>query len=165
MRTGKSLARDTRWRTGLTKQLKHLWLPADVSLKQCVRYAAAATLRRRPTPQRQRDDSWKGAMINFVANVHAFALHFFSSGVGVVGRAASGATDADLLAIATAFALAIVAMTYCIGPVFGSRVNPAVTRTTGTRNNRNTYSSQAKSAGYTPWLEPRSSPQFREEQR
>ena len=67
-------------------------------------------------------------MINFVAKfVHAFALHFFYSGVGVVGRVASGATVADLLAIATAFALAIVAMTYCIGPVVGTRVNLAVT--------------------------------------
>ena len=75
-------------------------------------------------------------MINFVANfVHAFALHFFYSGVGLVGRMASGATVADLIAIATAFALAIVAMTYSIGPVSGSRVIPAVTRTTATRNN------------------------------
>ena len=67
-------------------------------------------------------------MINFVAKfVHAFALHFFYSGVGLVGRVASGATVADFLAIATAFALAIVAMSYCIGPAFGSRVAPADT--------------------------------------
>ena len=105
-------------------------------------------------------------MINFVAKfVHSFALHFFYSGVGLVGRVASGATVAELLAIATAFALAIVAVAYCIGPVFRSRVVPTDTLTTETRNNRSTYSSQAKSAGYSPWLEPRSSPQFGEEQR
>ena len=75
-------------------------------------------------------------MINFVANfVHAFALHSFYSGVGLVGRTASGATVADLIAIATAFVLAIVAMTYSIGPVSGSRAIPALTRTTTTRNN------------------------------
>jgi len=86
-------------------------------------------------------------MINFVAKfVHAFALQFFYCGVGLVGRVASGATVADFLAIATAFVLAIVALTYCIGLVFGDRVVPADTRTTETRNNRNTYSSQAKSA-------------------
>ena len=105
-------------------------------------------------------------MINFVVKfVHAFALQFFYCGVGVVGRVAPGATVADLLAIATAFALAIVAMTYCIGPAFGSRVVPADTRTTETRNSRNTYGSKAKSGGYSPWLEPRSLPQFGEEQR
>jgi glycerol uptake facilitator-like aquaporin len=75
-------------------------------------------------------------MINFVANfIHAFALHFFYSGAGLVGRMASGATVADWVAIATAFALVIVAMTYRIGPVSGSRVISAVTRTTPTRNN------------------------------
>ena len=56
-------------------------------------------------------------MIKFVAElVHAFALQFFYTGVRLVGPMVSGTTVADLVAIATAFALAIVAVTYHIGP-------------------------------------------------
>ena len=67
-------------------------------------------------------------MIKFVAElVHAFALQFFYNGVRLVGSMVSGTTPADLVVIATAFAVAIVVMTYRIGPISGSRVNPAVT--------------------------------------
>ena len=67
-------------------------------------------------------------MIKFVAElVHAFALQFFYTGVRLVGPMVSGTTVADLVAIATAFALAIVAVTYHIGPLSRSPVNLAVT--------------------------------------
>ena len=58
--------------------------------------------------------------------VGTFALVFFGCGAAVIGGMGSGATAIDLLGIATAFGLAIVAMAYGIGPVSGCHVNPAV---------------------------------------
>ena len=67
-------------------------------------------------------------MIKFVAElVHAFALQFLHNGARLVGGKVSGTTVADLVVIATAFSVAIVVMIYRIGPISGSRVNPAVT--------------------------------------
>ena len=43
-----------------------------------------------------------------------------------IGGMGTGATAVDLLGIASAFGLAIVAMAYGIGPVSGCHVNPAV---------------------------------------
>ncbi len=58
--------------------------------------------------------------------VGTFALVFFGCGAAVIGGMGSGATAVDLLGIAAAFGLAIVAMAYGIGPVSGCHVNPAV---------------------------------------
>jgi aquaporin Z len=58
--------------------------------------------------------------------IGTFALVFFGCGAAVIGGMGSGATAIDLLGIATAFGLAIVAMAYGIGPVSGCHVNPAV---------------------------------------
>jgi len=58
--------------------------------------------------------------------VGTFALVFFGCGAAVIGGMGSGATAIDLLGIAAAFGLAIVAMAYGIGPVSGCHVNPAV---------------------------------------
>ncbi len=55
-----------------------------------------------------------------------FALVFLGCGAAVIGGMGSGATAVDLLGIAAAFGLAIVAMAYGIGPVSGCHVNPAV---------------------------------------
>ncbi len=58
--------------------------------------------------------------------VGTFALVFFGCGAAVVGGMGSGATAVNLLGIATAFGLAIVAMAYGIGQISGCHVNPAV---------------------------------------
>jgi len=58
--------------------------------------------------------------------VGTFALVFFGCGAAVIGGMGAGATAIDLLGIAAAFGLAIVAMAYGIGPVSGCHVNPAV---------------------------------------
>src|ERR1700678_2566509 len=58
--------------------------------------------------------------------IGTFALVFFGCGAAVVGGMGSGATAVDLLGIASAFGLAIVAMAYGIGPISGCHVNPAV---------------------------------------
>ena len=58
--------------------------------------------------------------------IGTFALVFFGCGAAVIGGMGSGATAIDLLGIATAFGLAIVAMAYGIGPISGCHVNPAV---------------------------------------
>lgn len=58
--------------------------------------------------------------------IGTFALVFFGCGAAVIGGMGSGATAIDLLGIAMAFGLAIVAMAYGIGPVSGCHVNPAV---------------------------------------
>jgi aquaporin Z len=58
--------------------------------------------------------------------VGTFALVFFGCGAAVIGGMGSGATAIDLLGIAAAFGLAIVAMAYGIGPISGCHVNPAV---------------------------------------
>ena len=58
--------------------------------------------------------------------IGTFALVFFGCGAAVIGGMGSGATAIDLLGIAAAFGLAIVAMAYGIGPISGCHVNPAV---------------------------------------
>ena len=59
--------------------------------------------------------------------IGTFALVFFGCGAAVIGGMGSAAATAiDLLGIATAFGLAIVAMAYGIGPISGCHVNPAV---------------------------------------
>jgi aquaporin Z len=58
--------------------------------------------------------------------IGTFALVFFGCGAAVIGGMGSGATSINLLGIASAFGLAIVAMAYGIGPVSGCHVNPAV---------------------------------------
>jgi aquaporin Z len=58
--------------------------------------------------------------------IGTFALVFFGCGAAAIGGMGSGATAIDLLGIAMAFGLAIVAMAYGIGPISGCHVNPAV---------------------------------------
>ncbi len=58
--------------------------------------------------------------------IGTFALVFFGCGAAVIGGMGSGSTSINLLGIASAFGLAIVAMAYGIGPVSGCHVNPAV---------------------------------------
>jgi aquaporin Z len=65
--------------------------------------------------------------------IGTFALVFFGCGAAVIGgmgadvaAGAANITMINLLGIATAFGLAIVAMAYGIGPVSGCHVNPAV---------------------------------------
>lgn len=58
--------------------------------------------------------------------VGTFTLVFFGCGAAVIGGMGTGATAIDLLGIAAAFGLAIVAMAYGIGPISGCHVNPAV---------------------------------------
>ena len=57
--------------------------------------------------------------------VGTFALVFFGCGAAVIGGMGTGSTAIDVLGIAFAFGLAIVAMAYGIGPVSGCHVNPA----------------------------------------
>ena len=58
--------------------------------------------------------------------VGTFALVFFGCGAAVIAGMGSGPTAIDVLGIAFAFGLAIVAMAYGIGPISGCHVNPAV---------------------------------------
>jgi len=58
--------------------------------------------------------------------VGTFALVFFGCGAAVIAGMGTGPTAIDVLGIAFAFGLAIVAMAYGIGPVSGCHVNPAV---------------------------------------
>jgi aquaporin Z len=58
--------------------------------------------------------------------IGTFALVFFGCGAAVIGGMGSGATAINLLGIAMAFGMAIVAMAYGIGPISGCHVNPAV---------------------------------------
>lgn len=58
--------------------------------------------------------------------VGTFALVFFGCGAAVIGGMGTGPTAINVLGIAFAFGLAIVAMAYGIGPVSGCHVNPAV---------------------------------------
>jgi aquaporin Z len=58
--------------------------------------------------------------------VGTFTLVFFGCGAAVIAGMASGPTGIDVLGIAFAFGLAIVAMAYGIGPISGCHVNPAV---------------------------------------
>jgi aquaporin Z len=58
--------------------------------------------------------------------IGTFALVFFGVGTAVIAGMGSGATSVDILGIATAFGLAIVAMAYGIGQISGCHINPAV---------------------------------------
>ena len=58
--------------------------------------------------------------------IGTFTLVFFGCGAAVIGGMGTGPTAIDVLGIAFAFGLAIVAMAYGIGPVSGCHVNPAV---------------------------------------
>jgi aquaporin Z len=58
--------------------------------------------------------------------IGTFALVFFGCGAVVIAGMGTGATAIDVLGIAFAFGLAIVAMAYGIGPISGCHVNPAV---------------------------------------
>jgi aquaporin Z len=55
-----------------------------------------------------------------------FTLVLFGCGAVVIGEMGTGSTSIDVLGIAFAFGLAIVAMAYGIGPISGCHVNPAV---------------------------------------
>src|ERR1700755_1361148 len=55
-----------------------------------------------------------------------FTLVLFGCGAVVIGEMGTGSTAIDVLGIAFAFGLAIVAMAYGIGPISGCHVNPAV---------------------------------------
>ena len=58
--------------------------------------------------------------------IGTFTLVFFGCGAAVIAGMGSGSTAIDVLGIAFAFGLAIVAMAYGIGPISGCHVNPAV---------------------------------------
>jgi aquaporin Z len=58
--------------------------------------------------------------------IGTFALVLIGCGAAVIGGMGSGATAIDVLGIAAAFGLTIVAMAYGIGQVSGCHVNPAV---------------------------------------
>jgi aquaporin Z len=58
--------------------------------------------------------------------IGTFTLVLFGCGAAVIGGMGTGATAINVLGIAFAFGLAIVAMAYGIGPVSGCHVNPAV---------------------------------------
>src|SRR6266481_9189087 len=58
--------------------------------------------------------------------IGTFTLVFFGCGAAVIAGMGSGPTAINVLGIAFAFGLTIVAMAYGIGPVSGCHVNPAV---------------------------------------
>jgi len=58
--------------------------------------------------------------------IGTFTLVFVGCGAAVIAGMGTGPTAIDVLGIAFAFGLAIVAMAYGIGPVSGCHVNPAV---------------------------------------
>jgi len=58
--------------------------------------------------------------------IGTFALVLFGCGAASIAGMGTGPTAIDVLGIAFAFGLAIVAMAYGIGPVSGCHVNPAV---------------------------------------
>jgi aquaporin Z len=58
--------------------------------------------------------------------IGTFTLVFFGCGAAVIAGMGTGPTAINVLGIAFAFGLAIVAMAYGIGPVSGCHVNPAV---------------------------------------
>jgi len=65
----------------------------------------------------------KKAVAEFIGT---FTLVLFGCGAAVIAGMGTGPTSIDVLGIAFAFGLAIVAMAYGIGPVSGCHVNPAV---------------------------------------
>src|ERR1700760_5047175 len=58
--------------------------------------------------------------------IGTFTLVLFGCGAAVIGGMGTGPTSIDVLGIAFAFGLGIVAMAYGIGPISGCHVNPAV---------------------------------------
>jgi aquaporin Z len=58
--------------------------------------------------------------------IGTFALVFFGCGAAVIAGMGTGPTAINVLGIAFAFGLAIVAMAYGIGPISGCHLNPAV---------------------------------------
>jgi aquaporin Z len=58
--------------------------------------------------------------------IGTFTLVFFGCGAAVIAGMGTGPTSIDVLGIAFAFGLAIVAMAYGIGQISGCHVNPAV---------------------------------------
>lgn len=58
--------------------------------------------------------------------IGTFTLVFFGCGAAVIGGMGSGPTAINVLGIAFAFGLALIAMAYGIGPVSGCHINPAV---------------------------------------
>ena len=58
--------------------------------------------------------------------IGTLTLVFLGCGAAVIGGMGAGPTAIDVLGIAFAFGLAIVAMAYGIGPISGCHVNPAV---------------------------------------
>ena len=58
--------------------------------------------------------------------IGTFALVLIGCGAAVIGGMGNGATSIDILGIASAFGLTIVAMAYGIGQVSGCHINPAV---------------------------------------
>ena len=68
-----------------------------------------------------------GAMKKGIAEfIGTFTLVFFGCGAAVIAGMGTGPTSIDVLGIAFAFGLAIVAMAYGIGSISGCHVNPAV---------------------------------------
>jgi aquaporin Z len=65
----------------------------------------------------------KKAIAEFIGT---FTLVFFGCGAAVIAGMGAGPTAIDVLGIAFAFGLSIVAMAYGIGPISGCHVNPAV---------------------------------------
>lgn len=65
----------------------------------------------------------KKAVAEFIGT---FTLVLFGCGAAVIAGMGTGPTSIDVLGIAFAFGLSIVAMAYGIGPVSGCHVNPAV---------------------------------------
>jgi aquaporin Z len=65
----------------------------------------------------------KKAIAEFIGT---FALVLIGCGAAVIGGMGTGATSIDVLGIAAAFGLTIVAMAYGIGQVSGCHINPAV---------------------------------------
>jgi aquaporin Z len=58
--------------------------------------------------------------------IGTFTLVFFGCGAAVIAGMGHGPTSIDVLGIAFAFGLSIVAMAYGIGPISGCHINPAV---------------------------------------
>jgi aquaporin Z len=58
--------------------------------------------------------------------IGTFALVLVGCGAAVIGGMGTGATSIDVLGIAAAFGLTIVAMAYGIGQISGCHINPAV---------------------------------------
>src|ERR1700754_245140 len=58
--------------------------------------------------------------------IGTFTLVLFGCGAAVIAGMGTGPTSIDVLGIAFAFGLSIVAMAYGIGPISGCHLNPAV---------------------------------------